>query len=173
MRVLTRAAAAVFSTASRRFQGKLALILQDLFPLPSRGAHVFAVTVHQANSRTVLKYWKHWRRGARVVSSAPPHRSLRFRCKRDGNRPTGLYCTGDACGVGNLRALRCINHPATAYLHCMKPVAKKSLGMGQKRPRYSANAVLSANCSSNRQPGTMPSSCLGSGESNTYRVRLW
>jgi len=35
-----------------------------------------------------------------------------------------LACTGDACGVGNLRALRCINHPATAYLHCMKPVAK-------------------------------------------------
>jgi len=35
-----------------------------------------------------------------------------------------LACTGGACGVGNLRALRCINDPATAYLHCMKPVAK-------------------------------------------------
>jgi len=39
--------------------------------------------------------------------------------KRDGNDL--LACTGDACGVGNLRALRCINIPATAYLHCTKP----------------------------------------------------
>jgi hypothetical protein len=41
-----------------------------------------------------------------------------------------LACTGDACRAGNLRALRCINHPATAYLHCMKPL-RKSLLPGQ------------------------------------------
>jgi len=47
-----------------------------------------------------------------------------------------LACTGDACRAGNLRALRCINHPATAYLDCMKPLWK-SLSMGQKCLRYS------------------------------------
>jgi hypothetical protein len=35
-----------------------------------------------------------------------------------------LACTGDAYRAGNLRALRCINHPATVYLHCMKPLRK-------------------------------------------------
>src|ERR1700730_1530292 len=46
-----------------------------------------------------------------------------------------LACTGDACRAGNLRALRCINHPATAYLHCMKPL-RKSLLAGQKCLRF-------------------------------------
>jgi len=54
-----------------QLQGKLALILHDLFPLHFPGNHVLGVIVHQKRTKPtlelLLKYWKHWRRGARVV----------------------------------------------------------------------------------------------------------
>ena len=50
-----------------KLQRKPALILQDLFLRLPVTAHVCVDTVHQANSKTVLKHWKHWRRCARVV----------------------------------------------------------------------------------------------------------
>jgi len=40
-----------FPDRRRKFQGKLTLILQDLFFLPSRAARVFAVIVHQKSTK--------------------------------------------------------------------------------------------------------------------------
>jgi MFS family permease len=43
-----------FPNRRRKFEGKLALILLDLFPLPSRRGHVLALIVHQKRTKFAL-----------------------------------------------------------------------------------------------------------------------
>ncbi len=85
-----------FPDRRRKFQGKLTLILQDLFFLPSRAARVFAVIVHQKSTMPApkldrLRFSTHHRTilspGGQVFSKASrprsPVKTTRSMCSPD------------------------------------------------------------------------------------------